>query len=156
MKHPNYSRLSPLYEMGYNQKNFKEDVNSNKTREIIRNYALVYYASKHQLDYIINHWRGEFITLITDFQDMETKPKKGNRQMVYNVIYKVWIDQMELNKRPLTIIHKFIAKFKDENIFCSDDELMEIAESFISNIDTIMREMAFGDYETTYNFINSI
>lgn len=69
---------------------------------------------------------------------------------------EVWVKKMELNKQPKTIIHKFIAKFNDEGIKCSENEYMEIADSFIENIDNLMKEMSHGTYETTQEFIKKI
>lgn len=146
-----------IFEMTYDRKEFTDEMKSNKTQEIIRNYALVYYAKRHQqFQQLIKHWCGEFTTLITSIQDMETKPRKGNRDMVFKTIKQVWIEKMELDTHPKTIINKFIAKFKDENIECSNDELLEIAKSFIDNMELIMKEMAYGDYDSTLKFINSI
>lgn len=143
----------PLLEMAYPRVEFISEV-KNKTNEIIRNYALVYYANKHNIP-TINHWRGEFLTHITDIQDMETKPKRGNRKMVFKAIQEVWIDKMELSTHPLTIVHKYITKFQQEGFVLSDDEHMEIAQSFIDNLDTLIREMAYGDYNSSWNFVNS-
>lgn len=146
-----------LLEMAFDRKEFKDEMKSNKTREIIRNYALVYYAHRHDNhSNLVNHWSGELLTLITDIQDMETRPKPKNRDMVFKAIQEVWIKKMELNKQPKTIIHKFIARFNDDGIKCSESEYMEIAESFIENIENLIKEMSYGTYESTKKFINSI
>jgi hypothetical protein len=86
---------------------------------------------------------------------METKPKRGNRKMVFKAIQEVWIDKMELSTHPLTIVHKYIAKFQQEGFVLSDDEHMEIAQSFIDNLDTLTKEMAYGNYKSSWNFVNS-
>lgn len=146
-----------LLEIAYNRSDFINEMKSNKTREIIRSYALVYYAHRHEnYSNLVDQWRGELSTLITDIQDMETKPKIKNRGMVYKAIYEVWIKKMELNKQHKTIIHKFIAKFNDEGIKCSEKEYEEIAESFIKNIENLMKEMSYGTYGSTQEFIKKI
>ena len=132
---------SLITEMAYHRKEFINEIN-NKTTEIIRNYALVFYANLHGLQ-TIDQWSGELITYITDFQDMETKPKPGNRKMVKRAIQEVWIDKMELNTHPQAIIHKYIAKFKDEGIVATNEEHMAIVESFVNNLDMLSDEMAF-------------
>ncbi len=142
-----------LLEMAYPRSEFISET-KNKTNEIIRNYALIYYANKHNLP-TVNHWRDELITHITDIQDMDTKPKRGNRKMVLKAIQEVWITQMELNTHPLTIIHKYIAKFKQEGIILSDEEHMEIAQSFINHLDALANEMAYGNYNSALTFVNS-
>lgn len=143
-----------ITEMAYHRKEFINEIN-NKTTEIIRNFALVYYGNRHELQ-TVDHWRGELITLITDFQDMETKPKPGNRKMVMKAIQEVWITKMELNTHPLTIIHKYIAKFNDEGITPTKEEHAEIAQSFIDNMNGVMNEMAYGNYDSTLMFVNTI
>ena len=143
-----------LNEMAYHRNEFVAEIKS-QTTEIIRNYALIFYAHKHNLQ-TINHWRGELITLITNFQDMETKPKTGNRKMVKKVIQEEWVEKMELKNHPETIIHKYIAKFNDESITLTPQEHMEIAESFIGHMDELANEMAYGDYNSALKYVNSI
>lgn len=152
-----YNEDNPLCEMAADRKEFIQDFKSNWTREVIRNYALIYYASTHNShDNLINHWRGELITHITDMQYVKTKPKPNNRKMVYKAIKYVWIDYLELNTQPDAVVNKFITKFNDENIKCTAEEYLDIANSFISNMDNIMKEVAYGTRESTYEFVNNI
>ena len=138
----------------YGREDFTSEA-KNKVTEIIRNYALVVYARRHEL-MTIKHWRGELVTLLTDFQDMETKPKKGNRKMVMRAIRQMWIDKMELDTHPQAIVNKFIAKFNDEGIIISKEESLEIAQAFINDIDRIIHEMSFGNYDSAYALSNAI
>ncbi len=87
---------------------------------------------------------------------METKPKPGNRKMVKKAIHEVWVDKMELDTHPKTIIHKYIAKFNDEGIVVTHEEHMAITQSFIDNLDRMADEMAFGNYDSALNFVNTI
>lgn len=152
-----YNENKPLYEMSADRNDFIQDFKSNWTREVIRNYALIYYASTHNShDNLINHWRGELITHIMEIQYVKTKPKPNNRRMVYNAIKYVWINYLELDTQPDAVVNKFIAKFNDENIKCTEEEYLDIANSFISNMDNIMKEVAYGTRESTYKFVNSI
>ena len=87
---------------------------------------------------------------------MDTKPKKGNRKMVYKAIRQEWIDKVELNTNPQKVINKFRAKFNDEELIVSDDEKLQLAQSFIDNMDKLIYEMAYGDYDSAFAFANTI
>lgn len=143
-----------LLEYAFHRKDFVNEIH-NKTTEIIRNFALIVYASENNLP-TLNHWRGELLALINNFQDMETKPKRGNRDMVYKVIEQEWVTKLELPTHPLTIVHRFIGKFHDEGIMIGQNDMVKIAQTFINNMDELMNQMAHGTYDSSLAFVNSL
>ena len=143
-----------LNEMAYERGEIVDEIRF-KTTEIIRNFVLVVYARKHNL-LTIEHWRGELLTYITDIQDMDTKPKSGNRKMVREALQEQWVEKMELDTHPDKIIHKYIAKFKTENLHPTEEEHIELTKAFIDNMGRLMDEMAYGNSQTALQFVNSI
>lgn len=127
------------------------EMQSNRTRDIISAFALLCYSVKHEDVDSLYAWCLDFLALITGIQEIHV-----NRDMVEKAVKTVWINEKMLNTRPQTIINEFTNRFKDENITCTEDECRDMASVFIANIDAIINELAYGNRETTNQYIKSI
>lgn len=147
-----------VFEMAYSREDFIKKADSKYTVNIIENYALIYYA-EHCTDAsryknIVNHWKGELLALIDDVQTM--KPKNNNKKTAYKAFEYIWKEKREYDNSPHSIIKIFIKKFKEENIHSDDEVNLEIANSFIDNIDELIYELIYGNYESAELYVNSI
>ena len=141
--------------MSYSKKEFVREI-ANKTCEIIKAYAFLFVSDRYICSYAISHWREALVDIIVKFQNMNTKPRRDDRDMVLEAVREVWITNMKLDTRPQTIIHEYFSGFADESVELKDEEHLEIAESFIGNMDELAREMAYGTYDSALDFVLSI
>lgn len=138
----------------YTKSEFAGEI-TRKTDDIVRCYAFAYVAYRYMSFRRASYWRERLVDIITGFQKMDTFGA-GGRDMVLATVREVWITKMKLDTRPQAIIHKYIGSFTDEYLDCDEDEHMEIADSFIGNMDRMAREMAYGDYYSSLGFVLSL
>lgn len=148
-------RKELLNEMAFYRKDFKYYLMS-ITTAFISHYALVKYITlTHNTNPSFEHWKTEVKNMIIDIQQMDTKPKSGNRSMVERALTEAWVDGMNLSGNRDDIKRRFRNKFKEEGIDEASVE-DEIVEAFLKDIPTIIHEMAYGTEETATAFVNKI
>lgn len=127
------------------------------TSTIIAHFALIVYSQMtNRHEETLNHWKGELRDRIVEFQEMDTKPKKGNRKMVEKVLLETWIDNLELPTHPNIISRRFKNKFEEEGIKLSNAEVEILTQAFITNIPNIISQMAYGDANSALEYVNNI
>ncbi|MCM1139314.1 MAG: hypothetical protein NC453_12160 [Muribaculum sp.] len=129
----------------------KEEFEGKLTRSVIRSFALMRYGTIHHNDDMMNENAIQLLELIMKVQNMQY-----DRDVVHRAVRATWIRYMEFDTQPLAIVHKFIARFNDENIKCDKKEHLALAQEFINNMDAIMHEMAYGDSDSAVKFVNSL
>jgi hypothetical protein len=149
-------RKELLCEMAFNRQEFK-DYLMHQSTTIISHFALIKYAKATSTHLeLLEHLCDELKNYIVDFQEMDTKPKSGNRNMVYRALSERWITNMELTTHPQFVIRRFDTKFKEENIVLNQNEKDDLANAFISQIPTIIHEMAYGTEESAMAYVRSL
>ena len=145
-----------LCEMTFNRNEFKMYL-MNKTTHIVGHISLVKFARRTGLyQETLNHWRSEIKSAICDFQAMDTKPKKGNREMVERVLKETWYRKMEIQNNPKDVIRRMRSKFDDDNIPLDDNTANTLCADFIAEMPNIINEMAYGTEETTLKYLESL
>lgn len=153
-----FRRRDVVLEMTYNYEDYINKALSHYKNNIVEIYAMIYYAV-HCTDipyykYHINQWKQELLVLIDKVQGM--KAERNNRKIIYKAFKYAWEKKAELNKDNDIVIRFFMRRFKSENINSTEDENIAISRSFISNIDKLIYELAYGDTISAESFINSI
>lgn len=149
-------RKELLCEMAFGRGEFKNYLMS-QTTTIISHFALVKYAKSTNTHLeLIQHWRDELKNYIVDFQEMDTKPKSGNRDMVSRALTECWNAKMEIANHPEYIIRRFKTKFEHEGINVDEGTKESLACMFIAEMPNIIHEMAYGTEESTLTYVNSL
>lgn len=149
-------RKELLCEMAFSRGEFKDYLMS-QTTTIISHFALIKEASVTNTNTeLIEHWRNELKNYIMDFQEMDTKPKSGKRDMVSRALTERWVTDMELSTHPEYVVRRFASKFKEEHILINDEMADFLANQFISEMPNIIREMSYGTEESTTGYVNGL
>ena len=149
-------RKELLCEMAFSRGEFKDYLMS-QTTTIISHFALIKEATITNTNAeLVGHWRNELKNYIIDFQEMDTKPKSGKRNMVFRALTERWITDMELSTHPEYVIRRFITKFKEEHIVINDQMADLLAKEFITEMPNIIREMSYGTEESTTAYVNGL
>lgn len=143
------------YDIARTKFDFIKKMFSDCSQEIISAYAALYnvrYYDKNpeQEKKYINKLAGA----MWEIQSM--KPINNNWDMVYDAIRYVWIDKIKYDKYIVAVINDFWKFLYEENIYFTSEQYFETAASFISDMNGIIRQIAYGTLETNYDFIKSI
>ena len=145
-----------ICEMAFSRNEFKIYLMT-VTTTIISYFALIKYATltnTHQQT--VTHWKRELKDKIMNFQEIDTKPKHNDRDLVYQTLMKTWTSKMELDTHSEYIIRRFSSKFEEEGINIDEKMKQTLANSFVSQIPNIINEMAFGTKDSTNKYMDSI
>lgn len=145
-----------LLEMAFYRDEFKNYL-LNITTTIISHFALIVYSQiSNTHTETLNHWKGELRDRIVEFQEMDTKPKSGNRKMVSKVLSDTWFVKLDLPNKPNIVARRFQTKFQEENIIIDNVMKERIARLFIENMSAIIEQMAYGTEQTAQEYVNNI
>lgn len=149
-------RQELISEMAYVRNDFQQYVRYH-FRHIISHLALIAYARLHnQGNSYIPHWKDELSICCSDVQNMDTKPKKGNRDMVYKALTEEWETKSELKTDIRKLESKYAQKFKEEGITATETDKTCINSYVADTIPYILHDMAYGNESTTEELLNRI
>ena len=149
-------RMELLGEMAFTGGEFKDYLMS-RTTDIVTLFALIKEAATDGTDAaLVGHWRGELKRHIMEFQQMDTKPRPGDRDMVSRTLRERWMDEMELGTHPEFVARRFRAGFSREGKAVSSAGRDLLARAFISEMPHLIREMSYGSESSTGEYVDGL
>lgn len=138
-----------LEEMAFDRKSIMDEAKA-QFLPLLKHWALVRYAVKFDPEcHFLDHWKDEVVAAIWNVGMMDIN--NGKRSTVETAIQEMYYKRMEVPKKSYIQVLDKLQK-KEHVTFDSK----EFDAAFKADLPRIISAMASGDYDTAWNYVDSI